>query len=160
MKPLLMALFLAGSLAFPFFVTTPAEADDTFDPRDVQLADDDVDIGDIVMSEIERRLIRSYYDRYYDDWYGNGGGNKNKSIPPGIAKKGGWLPPGIAKQLARGNTMPRDVVFYPLPYDLRNQLPYRSGYDYYIVDDKVMLVQAGTNLILDVLTVAVIEAID
>jgi len=42
------------------------------------------------MSEIERRLIRSYYDRQYEDWY-NGGGNKNKSIPPGIAKKGGWL---------------------------------------------------------------------
>ena len=159
MKSLLVALFLAGSMAFPFFVPTPVEADEPLDPRDVQLADDDVDIGDIVMSEIERRLIRSYYDRQYNDWY-NGGGNKNKSIPPGIAKKGGWLPPGIAKQLARGNYMPGEVVYYPLPYDLRNQLPYRSGYDYYIADDKVMLVQIGTNLILDVLTVAAIEAID
>lgn len=159
MKPLLVVLFLAGSLAFPFFVSTPADAEDQSDPLDVQLAEDP-DLGDIVMSEIERRLIRSYYDRHYEDWYGNGGGNKNKSIPPGIAKKGGWLPPGIAKQLARGNYMPRDVVYYPLPYDLRNQLPYRSGYDYYITDDKVMLVQIGTNLILDVLTVAVIEAID
>lgn len=159
MKPLLVALFLAGSLAFPFFAATPVDADEQLDPRDIQLADDDVDIGDIVMSEIERRLIRSYYDRRYSDWYGNGG-NKNKSIPPGIAKKGGWLPPGIAKQLARGNTMPRDVVLYPLPYDLRNELPYRSGYDYYIADDKVMLVQIGTNLILDVLTVAAIEALD
>ena len=159
MKPLLVALFLAGSLAFPFFASTPADADDPFDPLDVQLAEDP-DLGDIIFSEIERRLIRSYYDRRYNEWYGNGGGNKNKSIPPGIAKKGGWLPPGIAKQLARGNTMPRDVVFYPLPYDLRNELPYRSGYDYYIADDKVMLVQIGTNLILDVLTVAAIEAID
>jgi len=159
MKPLLMALFLAGSLAFPFFTATPVDADEQFDPRDVQLADDDPDFGDIIMSEIERRLIRSYYDRQYNDWY-NGGGNKNKSIPPGIAKKGGWLPPGIAKQLARGNYMPNEVVFYPLPYDLRNQLPYRSGYDYYITDDKVMLVQIGTNLILDVLTVAAIEALD
>ena len=159
MKSLLVALFLAGSMAFPFFVPTPVEADEPLDPRDVQLADDDVDIGDIVMSEIERRLIRSYYDRQYNDW-NNGGGNRNKSIPPGIAKKGGWLPPGIAKQLARGNYMPRDVVYYPLPYDLRNQLPYRSGTDYYITDDKVLLVQIGTNLILDVLTVAAIEALD
>lgn len=158
MRPLFVAVLLAGSLMLPAFGFGSAGADETRDPRAIQIAEDP-DLGDIIMSEIERRLIRSYYDRHYEDWY-NGGGNKNKSIPPGIAKKGGWLPPGIAKQLARGNYMPRDVVFYPLPYDLRNQLPYRSGYDYYVVDDKVMLVQIGTNLILDVLTVAVIEAID
>ena len=158
MKPLFVAVLLAGSLTLPAFVAASAEAGETRDPRAIQIAEDP-DFGDIIMSEIERRLIRSYYDRQYNDWY-NGGGNKNKSIPPGIAKKGGWLPPGIAKQLARGNYMPRDVVYYPLPYDLRNQLPYRSGYDYYITDDKVMLVQIGTNLILDVLTVAAIEALD
>jgi hypothetical protein len=158
MKSLFVALLLAGSLTLPAFVFGSAEADETRDPRAIQIAEDP-DFDDIIFSEIERRLIRSYYDRHYDDWY-NGGGNKNKSIPPGIAKKGGWLPPGIAKQLARGNYLPRDVVFYPLPYDLRNQLPYRSGYDYYVVDDRVMLVQIATNLILDVLTVAAIEAID
>lgn len=158
MKSLFVALLLAGSLTLPAFVIGSAEADETRDPRAIQIAEDP-GLDDIIFSEIERRLIRSYYDRHYEDWT-NGGGNKNKSIPPGIAKKGGWLPPGIAKQLARGNYMPRDVVFYPLPYDLRNQLPYRSGYDYYVVDDKVMLVQIATNLILDVLTVAAIEAID
>jgi hypothetical protein len=158
MRQLFVAVLLAGSLTLPAFATASAEADEARDPTVLQIAEDP-DLGDIIMSEIERRLIRSYYDRHYEDWH-SGGGNKNKSIPPGIAKKGGWLPPGIAKQLARGNYMPRDVVFYPLPYDLRNQLPYRSGYDYYVVDDKVMLVQIGTNLILDVLTVAVIEAID
>ena len=159
MKRLFVALLLAGSMTVPVFATASAGTEEPLDPRTVQLADDDIDLGDIVMSEIERRLIRSYYDRYYDDWQ-NGGNNKNKQIPPGIAKKGGWLPPGIAKQLARGNYIPRDVVYYPLPYDLRTQLPYRAGYEYYIADDKVMLVRAGTNLILDVLTVAVIEAIN
>ena len=156
MKPLFVALLLDGSLTLPTVATVSADTAAPLDPRAVQIADDP-DIGDIIMSEIERRLIRSYYDRNYREW--NGNGNKHKNIPPGIAKKG-WLPPGIYKQLVQGRYMPGDVVYYPLPYDLRNQLPYRSGYEYYIADDKVMLVQIGTNLILDVLTVAAIEALD
>ncbi len=158
MKPLFVALLLAGSLTLPAFVTASADTVAPVDPRAVQIADDP-DLGDIFLDEIERRLIRSYYDRNYAHYIDTGGKNKHKNIPPGIAKKG-WLPPGIYKQLVRGNYIPSDVVYYPLPYDLRGQLPYRSGYDYYIADDKVMLVQIGTNLILDVLTVAAIEALD
>jgi hypothetical protein len=158
MKPFVFALILGCTMAAPAVPGAVANDNVPRDPGAVQLAED-VDIGDIVFSEIERRLIRSYYDRNYALYIQSGGKNKHKNIPPGIAKKG-WLPPGIYKQLVAGQRIPGDVALYPLPYDLRGQLPYRSGYDYYIVDDKVLLVQVATNLILDVLTVAAIEALD
>ena len=158
MKPLLVAVLLAGSLTLPTVTTASAETGAPLDPRAVQVADDP-DLGEIILTEIERRLIRSYYDRNYAHYIDTGGRNKHKSIPPGLAKKG-WLPPGIYKQLVQGSYIPSDVVYYPLPYDLRSQLPYRTGYEYYIADDKVLLVRIGTNLILDVLTVAAIEALD
>jgi hypothetical protein len=153
------SLFLLAALtAAPFGAATADTADpDGTDPAVTQLAED-VDIGEIVLSELERRLIRSYYADRYHTWVYQGGG-KNKQIPPGLAKKG-WLPPGIYKQLVAGQRVPGDVVLYPLPHDLRSQLPYRAGYDYYIADDKMLLVRVATNLILDVLTVAAIEALD
>jgi hypothetical protein len=121
----------------------------------------DDSIGDIILTEIERRLIASYYQRHYDDW-GNGNrgnGRKNKGLPPGIAKKG-TLPPGIYKQLVRNGSLPPGLGAMPLPYDLAMQLPPRpNGQRLLIVDDKVLLVQAATNLILDVLTVAAVDAI-
>jgi hypothetical protein len=129
----------------------------TIDPRQTQIAED-IDLGEIVLSEIEKRLIRSYYtDRYHAYVYQ--GGNKKKQIPPGIAKKG-WLPPGIYKQLVAGQRVPGDVVLYPLPDDLRLRLPDRPGYEYRIVDNKVLLIRSATNLILDMLTVAAIGATD
>ena len=123
----------------------------------------DDSIGDIILTEIERRLIASYYQRHYDDWDAGHHGNnkhKNKDLPPGIAKKG-TLPPGIYKQLVRNGSLPPGQGAMPLPYDLRMQLPPRpSGQRLLILDDKVVLVQAATNLILDVLTVAAIDAIE
>jgi hypothetical protein len=122
----------------------------------------DDSIGDVILTEIERRLIASYYQRRYDDWdAGNHGNNKhkNKGLPPGIAKKG-TLPPGIEKQLVRNGTLPPGLSATPLPHDLVVQLPPRpNGQRLVILDDKVLLVQAATNLILDTLTVAAIDAI-
>ena len=154
MRRLLALLALAPLLTIaPHAVA--AETAVSIDPSAVQIADDG-DLGDILMDEVERRLIRSYYSRNYHDYVYAG---KSKGIPPGLAKKG-WLPPGIAMQIARGQRIPDDVAYYRLPDDLRGQLPRRSGYEYYIVDDKVLLVREATNLILDVLTVTAIEALD
>jgi len=162
MKRLALLLLLAAILLWTGSDGTALAGSPSADPRQTQLADD-VDLGDIVMTEIERRLIRNYYERNYSRYVEEGGhgngNNKNKTIPPGIAKKG-WLPPGIAKQIAAGQRVPNGVILYPLPYDLRTQLPYRAGYNYYIADDKVLLVRSATNLILDVLTVAAIEALN
>lgn len=147
-----MAALLVGATADA--AITAAAGMPSADPARVQLAEN-VDIGDIFLSEIERRLIRSYYDRNYARYVDGG----RKHLPPGLAKKG-WLPPGIYKQLAAGRYLPGDIVLHELPHELRNQLPRRAGERLYIADDKVLLVQVATNLILDVLTVAAIEALD
>ena len=130
-------------------------------------------VGDIVIDTVARRILHDYYQRNANAWVvanpdygdedGNGGNgnkkNKNKNkpkhkdIPPGIAKKGS-LPPGIYKQLVRNGQIPPDVHYQPLPPDLIVQLPpLAPAYRYVIADDRVMLIQAATNVIMDVLQV-------
>jgi hypothetical protein len=117
-------------------------------------------ITDIVLTEIERRLIRSYYQSHYDRWQQEGGNRKHKGLPPGLAKRG-TLPPGLEKQLVRNGTLPPGLEWRFLPEDLKVQLPHRpSDQRLIILDDRVMLIQAATSLILDVLTVAAVHAID
>ena len=129
------------------------------------------DAAEIFIGELEKRIIASYYQRHLHayqqspEWheYKKDKGKKkgkHKRLPPGIAKKG-TLPPGIAKQLARNGHLPPGLDYQPLPHDLVVQLPpLQPGYRYVIVDDRVMLIQAASNLILDVLTVAALELLD
>src|SRR5690606_37311777 len=75
------------------------------------------DIADVVIDEIERRLIASYYQRHYDEWeheHGKGKKKGNKSLPPGLAKRD-ELPPGLAKQLARNGHLPPGLERRNLP---------------------------------------------
>lgn len=121
-------------------------------------------VATIVLSTVEKRIIGDYYQRQYATWVesepaGKGKGkNKHGTLPPGLAKKG-TLPPGLAKQLARNGTLPPGLAKRALPHDLLVQLPPRpSGYQLVLVDDRVMLIQAATNLIMDVLVVAAADA--
>jgi len=124
-------------------------------------------VATIVLTEVEKRIIGTYYQRQYAVWVesesapGNGKGkgkNKHGNLPPGLAKKG-TLPPGLAKQLARNGTLPPGLAKRALPHDLLVQLPPPPpGCELVLVDDRVMLVRAATNLILDVLVVAAAEA--
>ena len=119
------------------------------------------DVVDIVFTEIERRLIRDYYERVYRDWAESGGKgkHKNKGLPPGLARKG-TLPPGLAKQLVQNGTLPPGLA-KRLPSDLVPLLPVRPDWqDVVIVDEKVLLIQRATNLILDIILVAAAEASD
>jgi len=121
-------------------------------------------VADIVIDEAARRVLHDYYARNANAWVvanpdqGGGGNNKkqknkHKSLPPGIAKKGS-LPPGIAKQLVRNGQLPPGLEYHPLPPDLILQLPpLAPDYRYVIADDRVMLIRAATNVILDVLQV-------
>lgn len=130
------------------------------------------DAVDIFIGELEKRIIASYYQRHlyayqqspewleYKDSKGKKKKNKHKGLPPGIAKKG-TLPPGIAKQLARNGHLPPGLDYQPLPHDLVVQLPpLQPGHQYRIVDNRVLLIQAASNLILDVMTVAALEILD
>ncbi|HEV8388386.1 MAG TPA: hypothetical protein VGQ35_01010 [Dongiaceae bacterium] len=128
------------------------------------------DAVDIFIGELEKRIIGDYYQRHLYEWQQSPEGheygkhknkkNKHKGLPPGLAKKG-TLPPGLAKQLARNGHLPPGLDYHPLPQDLVVQLPpLQPAYRYVIVDDRVMLIQAASNLILDVLEVAAIEILN
>jgi hypothetical protein len=126
-------------------------------------------IGAIVIDTAARRILNDYYARNANAWVvanpdqdhddGNQGSgkknqkNKHKNLPPGIAKKGS-LPPGIAKQLVRNGHLPPGLEYHQLPPDLIVQLPpLVPAYRYVIADDRVMLIQAATNVIMDILQV-------
>jgi hypothetical protein len=122
-------------------------------------------VGEVVIDTVARRILHDYYARNAGAWVvahpdeggGNGKKNKNKQkhkdIPPGIAKKG-TLPPGIYKQLVRNGQIPPEAHYRPLPPDLIVQLPpIAPAYRFVIADDRVMLIQAATNVIMDVLQV-------
>lgn len=105
------------------------------------------DLSAIVFSEIERRLLRDYYQggalrapdaaariKAAKPQRGPGG---NRRMPPGLAKRA-TLPPGLAR---------RD-----LPADLTSRLPFPwPGTERVIVDNDVLLIQQATGLILDIL---------
>lgn len=113
-------------------------------------------LADIVISTVEQRIIRDYYARSYSEWEAQGGKTKNKQkgLPPGLAKKG-TLPPGLQKQLARNGHLPTGLEKRYLPNDLLVQLqPRPPGYEFLIADDRILLVQSATNVILDMLEVA------
>jgi len=128
-------------------------------------------VGDIVIDEAARRILHDYYARNANAWLvanpdqagpdqagpdqGNGKNHKNKhkNLPPGIAKKGA-LPPGLAKQLVRNGHLPPGLEYHQLPPDLIVQLPpLTPDCRYVIADDRVMLIRAATNVILDILQV-------
>ncbi len=140
------------------------------------------DVGNIVFSEVEKRLIDEYFGRRLgrlpertgarddddDDrkkhrgGKGKGKGNqkakhdgksrgKSKGLPPGLAGRKD-LPPGIQKQIARGQRVPDDVETYRLPEDLIRRLPrVDREIDRRVIGDDVVLIERGTNLILDVM---------
>jgi len=97
-----------------------------------------VDTGQVTLSAtitaIERQTISAYFQQHQASY---------SDIKP--------LPPGIAKKLARGGTMPPGIAKRYFPNDLIAQLPARPGQQWVIAGTDVLLVQAGTNLILDLL---------
>lgn len=66
--------------------------------------------------------------------------------------RNGGLPPGIAKNLSRGKSIPPGIARQYLPAQLRQELPVLpSGLEYLVVAGKLLLVEAATQVIRDVL---------
>ncbi|MCX7603284.1 MAG: hypothetical protein N2036_04330 [Bryobacteraceae bacterium] len=81
------------------------------------------------------------------DFYRPGSGN----LPPGIARRGEF-PPGIMKQLARGKGLPPGLEkkLEPFPEPLARQFPPPPpGYRRMICGNFALLLQDGTNLVVD-----------
>lgn len=91
---------------------------------------------DLAITAAEIAIIAAYIDEF------------------GLAPFGGapqGLPPGIAKNLARGKPLPPGIAKRYLPGNLLSRLPARPGYDWLVVDNDILLVVAGTALIVDIL---------
>ena len=61
------------------------------------------------------------------------------------------LPPGIAKKIARGGKMPPGIAKRYFPADLMSRLPPRPGQEWIAVGTDVLLVDAATQVVLDIL---------
>jgi len=97
---------------------------------------------DIVFTEVERRIVEEFYGRRAT--YPSGGG---KGLPPGLAKRD-ELPPGLAKR----DQLPPGLAKRALPGDLSHRLGLpRHGTERIIVGNDVLLVQAATGVVLDIL---------
>lgn len=72
----------------------------------------------------------------------------------GWKSREGGLPPGIAKNLARGKPLPPGIAkqMRPLPPELVRELPPPpQGYERVVVDGKILLVNATTQIVSDVI---------
>lgn len=61
------------------------------------------------------------------------------------------LPPGIAMNLARGKSLPPGIAKRFLPPELLSTLPVRTGYEYLVAGNDVVLVNSTTGIIEDVI---------
>lgn len=107
-----------------------------------------------IFSETEKALITEYYkdkfgtpDKAEHDKKKH---KKDKSLPPGLAKKDS-LPPGLARHIAKNGKLPAGLEKRALPDDLLNRLPKdKPGTKRIIVGNDIILIDEGTAIILDV----------
>jgi len=79
-----------------------------------------------------------------------GGGKKNKTAKS--KGKSGELPPGLQKHLEKHGTLPPGLAKKKLPPGLAKRLGLAgSGLERLIVDDDVLLVEAATGVVLDII---------
>ncbi len=94
-----------------------------------------------VISAVERALIGDYVRKAKSSGQG---------LPPGLAKRQ-HLPPGLQKHIERTGRLPPGLEKRRLPGDLRALLPIRSGQDFRVVGNDIVLIEIATELILDVM---------
>ena len=61
------------------------------------------------------------------------------------------LPPGIAKNLARGKPLPPGIAKKMVPGPMLRELPVRSGHEWRIAGDDLILVSLGSGLVVEVM---------
>ncbi len=94
-----------------------------------------------VISAVERALIGDYVRKAK---------TSGRGLPPGLAKRQ-HLPPGLQKHIERTGRLPPGLEKRWLPGDLRALLPIRSGQDFRVVGNDIVLIEIATELILDVM---------
>lgn len=97
--------------------------------------------GGDYFSEQKQKFIHEYYAEQF----------RKGRCPPGLAKKGnGCMPPGQAKKWKMGRPLPKDVIFYDLSPSVLVQLgPAPSGHRFVRVARDILLIAAGTGMVVD-----------
>ena len=91
----------------------------------------------VALTSEQVAAVRAHYSRSRN---GNGRG------------RNGGLPPGIARNLERGKSLPPGIAKQYLPRDLQASLPrLDSGLEYIVAAGKLLLVEAATQVVRDVL---------
>lgn len=119
--------------------------------------------GGGIFSDEERRIITDVFDlatgnnqtANEDAGKGKGKGGKTGKDAKGKGNNGvgnNGLPPGIAMKLERGGRLPPGIAKRDLPADLQSRLPNRTdGTIRQVVGNDVVLIEKGTEIILDVI---------
>lgn len=78
-------------------------------------------------------------------WYGQSASGNGRG-------RGGGLPPGIARNLERGKPLPPGIAKQYLPQNVLVQLPPPgTGFEYIVVAGKLLLVEAATQIVRQIL---------
>jgi hypothetical protein len=94
----------------------------------------------IHFGDSDRYIINEYYGNEFSDG----------RCPPGLARKhNGCMPPGQARKWHRGYPLPREVVYYPLPYDLVQRLPPPPPRHRYVRVGGDVLLLSGSSVVVD-----------
>lgn len=92
----------------------------------------------VVFSDRDRVYIRDYYAPRHPHGY-----------PPGLARQG-KVPPGHAMKLRRGEPLPGELQWRPLPRDLEDRLSrLPDGYVRVIVGADIGIMNVRTRVVLD-----------
>ena len=94
----------------------------------------------ILFGDRVRHIVNAYY----------GGEFSRGRCPPGVARQhNGCMPPGQARKWYRGHPLPREVVYYPLPYDLVQRLPPPPPHHRYVRVGGDVLLLSGSSVVVD-----------
>lgn len=105
-------------------------------------------VASVSLSTEQERLVREHFAGSSAGTDGNGNGR-------GRGRAGG-LPPGIEKNLARGKPLPPGIARQYLPSSLTGRLPVLpSGFDYLVAAGKLLVVEAATQMVREVLLDAI-----
>ncbi len=148
-----MRFLLAALFAIPLVLGAPALVDAAGKnkgkgkggptPTHTQGRSDDISTGDLlatIISATERALIGDYVQKAKAG---------SRGLPPGLANRP--LPPGLRKHIDRTGRLPPGLEKRRLPGDLRGLLPRRTGQDFRVVGNDIVLIETATNLILDIM---------
>jgi len=140
LKTIAITLVAASLLAWPAHADNPGRGKGS-QGHNAQSGNTQSGISiDISISTSDRSLIQEYFGNSF----------RSGRCPPGLAKKNnGCQPPGQAKKWAKGQRLPGDVIYHNLPSDLLGRLRVPAGSKYVRVAADVLLIAAGTGLVLD-----------